>query len=81
MNERLSAEDAIRAMLDRRRPGTSICPSEAARLITDNWRAQMHEIRSAAAEMAASGEIMVTQRGRVVDITLARGPVRLARRD
>ena len=77
----MSPEDAIRAMIARRRPGTSICPSEAARLLAPaNWRDHMDQIRSAAAGMVRTGEIVVTQKGQVVDPDLARGPIRLARR-
>jgi hypothetical protein len=40
----------------------------------------MDTARAAAAELAADREIEVTQRGDVVDIAQARGPIRLRRR-
>jgi hypothetical protein len=41
------------------------------------WRAHMHPVREAAARLAARGAIDVLQKGVVVDVTRARGPVRL----
>ena len=40
----------------------------------------MDMARAAAAELVADGEIEVTQRGEVVDVAQARGPIRLRRR-
>ncbi len=74
--------DAIRALLDRRAPGRTICPSEAARAVggDDGFRAHMDVVRAAAREMVARGELEVAQRGEVVDLDAARGPIRLRRR-
>ena len=44
---------------------------------TEAWRAHMHPVREAAARLAARGSIDVLQKGVVVDVTRARGPVRL----
>lgn len=56
----------------------SICPSEVARALADDWRPLMPDVRAAAAELAAEGRLVVTQRGKVVDLATVRGPVRLA---
>ena len=74
-------EDAIRALLERRAAGKTICPSEAARAVggDDGFREHMDPVRAAAREMVARGEIEVTQRGVVVDLDAARGPIRLRR--
>jgi|GEM_PF-636984 len=70
---------AIRALLDAR-AGKTICPSEVARALdATEWRPLMEPVRRAAGALAECGEIVVTQRGRTVDIAKARGPVRLAR--
>ncbi len=62
----------------------SICPSEAARLVADEfrceWRDLMSLVRHAAHELVEEGRIEVTQNGRAVELREARGPVRLARR-
>jgi hypothetical protein len=71
----------ILELLERRGPGKTICPSDAARALAgENFRPLMDTARAAAAELAAGGEIEVTQRGEVVDIAQARGPIRLRRR-
>ncbi len=72
---------AILRLLDRRRAGASICPSDAAREVEPHaWRALMPRVRAVAAALAACGVIEIRQRGLVVDPShLPRGPVRLAR--
>jgi len=73
-------ERAIGALLDRRAPA-SICPSDAARAVEPQaWRALMPRARAAAGRLAAAGAVEVTQRGEVVDVATARGPVRVRRR-
>lgn len=77
----MRADATIRALLREARPGASICPSQVARAIdATHWRALMPRVRAAAGRLAVRGEIDVTQRGRTVDVTTARGPVRLRRR-
>ena len=74
-------EEAIGRLLDQRRPEVSICPSEAARAVDpEGWRDLMPAARAAAGRLAAAGEAEVTQRGEVVDVATARGPVRVRRR-
>ncbi len=73
-------EQVILRLLGQRSPEGSICPSDAARAARpDGWRALMDEVRAAAGRLAVRGEVDVTQRGRVVDIATARGPVRIRR--
>lgn len=78
--------DAIVTLLAARAPGTSICPSEAARALAAGgpagdaaWRALMPRVRAAAARLAAAGRIEATQRGAPADPLAARGPIRLRR--
>jgi uncharacterized protein DUF3253 len=74
-------ERAIGALLDDRRVGATICPSEAARAVDpQGWRELMPAARAAAGRLAAAGRVEVTQRGEVVDVATARGPVRVRRR-
>jgi hypothetical protein len=73
-------ERTIDELLDQRRPGTTICPSEAARAVdADGWRDLMPAARAAAGRLVAAGQAEVTQRGEVVDVATARGPVRIRR--
>ncbi|WP_092806321.1 DUF3253 domain-containing protein [Klenkia marina] len=70
----------IEELLDARAPTSSICPSDAARAVDpDGWRELMDDARAAAGELAAQGRVQVTQRGEVVDVATARGPVRIRR--
>jgi hypothetical protein len=72
---------AILELLEQRAPGKTICPSDAARAVAaTDFRPLMDTARAAAAELVAEGKIEVTQRGEVVDIAQARGPIRLRRR-
>jgi hypothetical protein len=70
----------MRALLWHRRPESTICPSDAARVVGgESWRGLMDTAREVAAELAREGVIAVRQHGADVDITSATGPVRLAR--
>ena len=58
----------------------TICPSEAARAVEpEKWRELMEAARRAARRLVAKGEVIITQRGRVVDASTARGPIRIRR--
>ncbi len=71
-------EREILDLLTERGRGKSICPSEAARRVDpDDWRNHMEDARSAARRLVARGEIEITQGGRVVDPSSAKGPIRL----
>ena len=73
-------ERAVLDLLDARAGGATICPSEAARAVGgEEWRALMEPARSAARRLVARGEVEVTQAGRVVDPSTARGPIRVRR--
>lgn len=73
-------ETAITDLLDARGAGKTICPSEAARRVdADGWRDLMEPARRAARRLVDAGEIRMTQQGRPVDPSTAKGPVRLRR--
>ena len=75
---------AILDLLEQRGPEKTICPSDAARAIgDDDWRDLMEPARQVAGALAEEGVVEVTQRGEVVDVATARGPVRIrtARRE
>lgn len=73
-------ERRIEELLDARAPTSSICPSDAARSVDpEGWRDLMPAAREAAGRLAAAGAVQVTQRGEVVDVGTARGPVRIRR--
>lgn len=68
---------AILDLLAARGPGKTICPSDAARMLAEDWRPLMDLVRAEAAVMVAEGLIEVTQKGQVVAPEVARGPIRL----
>jgi len=71
-------EQAITGLLEARPHGATICPSEAARAVGgDDWRPLMERARRAARRLVAAGEAEICQRGRVVDPSTARGPIRI----
>jgi hypothetical protein len=74
-------EAAILRLLAERGAGKTICPSEAARAVGGEdrarWEALMEPARAAARRLVAQGTIVITQGGRVVDGSTAKGPIRL----
>ena len=73
----LRLEAAIRELLQARAVGATICPSEAARRVDELWRPLMERARAAARRLCAAGELQITQGGRVVDPSTAKGAIRL----
>jgi hypothetical protein len=57
----------------------SVCPSEVARALADDWRPLMDDVREEAAALADAGALRVTQGEETVDARSARGPIRLRR--
>jgi hypothetical protein len=83
-------EESIRSLLAQRAHDATICPSEAARAVAaaegsaaagadEAWRALMEPARRAARRLVAAGEVEITQGGRVVDPSTAKGPIRVRR--
>ncbi len=69
----------IRAML-RHRDGTTICPSDAARVVGGTqWRDIVPLAREVAHDLVGQDVVVVQQKGQPVDVREARGPVRIAR--
>ncbi|UMB68099.1 DUF3253 domain-containing protein [Mycobacterium paraterrae] len=70
---------AILALARHRGPGSSICPSDAARAVGgDRWRELTEPSRSIAFELARAGDVEITQRGAVVDPgQQPAGPIRI----
>ncbi len=76
VHDRLAA--TIRTLL-RHRDGTTICPSDAARVVGgQQWRDVVPVARSVAHELVEQHQVVVQQKGEPVDVRAARGPVRIA---
>ncbi len=68
----------IRTLL-RHRDGTTICPSDAARVVGGpRWRDVVPVAREVAHELVEQQVVVVQQKGEEVDVREARGPVRIA---
>lgn len=77
-SERLAA--AMRALLQHRDPESTICPSDAARVVAgDQFRGAMDAARQVAAELREGGLVRTTQRGKEIDPLTAHGPIRIGR--
>lgn len=73
-------EAAIVDLLGQRATEATICPSEAARMVDpDGWRDLMEPARMAARRLVVAGQVVITQRGSVVDPSTAKGPIRVRR--
>lgn len=71
-------QDAIVQLLDQRAVTSTICPSEAAKQVDpDGWRDLMEPARRAARRLVDEGKVEITQGGRVVDPSTAKGPIRV----
>lgn len=71
-------ETAILTVLEQRAAHHSVCPSEIARSeYGRRWRDHMETVRRAARRLVGAGLIEITQRGRTVDPTDVKGPIRL----
>lgn len=71
---------ALQQLLDARPATSTICPSEVARAVGgEDWRELMEPARMAARRLVAQGGAEITQGGRVVDPSTAKGPIRIRR--
>ncbi|MEM6891589.1 MAG: DUF3253 domain-containing protein [Pseudomonadota bacterium] len=62
------------ALAEARGPRRTFCPSDAARrLAPEDWRPLMPRVRRVAADLP----LCATQKGQIVDVLTARGPIRL----
>ena len=70
-------EQAILGLLSEREKGKTICPSEAAQAIAEDWQPLMERSRRAARRLVAAGKIKILQKGKIVDPGSAKGSIRL----
>lgn len=72
------ARSTMLALL-RSRDGSTICPSDVARIIGGkDWRQQMELVRRVASDLVDEAAVVVLQKGEPVDARAARGPIRIA---
>lgn len=72
-------ESMIVDLLNARKSGSSICPSDVARALSkESWRELMPAIRECADNMVEQKILLVTQKGHQVSSAVsAKGPIRL----
>ncbi|RPF72206.1 DUF3253 domain-containing protein [Aurantiacibacter spongiae] len=78
----MTPDQAILRLLEERGEGKTICPSEAARLLTEegsDWRERMGDVHAAAGRLGEHGRIRTTWRGE--PRAVGDGPYRIARAD
>ncbi len=75
-------ETSLLTLLAARARTATVCPSEAARAVGgEQWRELMEPARAAARRLVARGQVEITQGGRVVDGSTAKGPIRVRKVD
>ena len=73
----LRIDAAILALLQSRSNGSTICPSEAARIVGGkSWRVLMDDVRTRAAILSTKRRIRITRRGQTVVGHPTKGPLR-----
>ena len=74
-------ETTILDLLAQRARTSTICPSDAARAVggddEETWRGLMEPSRRAARRLVDRGEVVITQGGKVVDPSTAKGAIRI----
>jgi hypothetical protein len=64
-------------LLQKRGAGKTICPSEVARQLGgETWRNLMPDVRAVGTRLMDEGKIVTLQKGKVVDVRTAKGPIR-----
>jgi uncharacterized protein DUF3253 len=68
----------ILSTASQRGPEKSTCPSEIARMLfPDDWRNHMRNVVDAAIDLHHQGKVMITQKGKAVDVNHIKGPIRI----
>ena len=75
---RIEAE--ILALTEARGPEKSICPSEVARALDEDWRTLMTDVRRSAVRLAEAGRIDILRKGKPIEPGAIRGVIRLRSR-
>lgn len=70
-------ESRILDLLKARGAGKTICPSELLNEDEKQNKSMMEDVRASARKLAYSGHIVIAQKGKRVDPSTAKGPIRL----
>ncbi len=71
-------ETAIMELLASRPRNATICPNDAAKLVVgEEWDRFVKPARAAARRLSVEGRVVITQDGRRIDPSTAKGPFRI----
>ena len=78
MQQHGDISETILSFATHRGPEKSTCPSEIARMLyPDDWRRHMRNVQNAAIELHNQGKVVITQKGKPVDVNHIKGPIRI----
>jgi hypothetical protein len=78
MQEKQIIAARILMVAEQRGSDKSTCPSEIARMLFPNdWREHMRTIMEVAIDLSIDGKILITQKGKAIDVGKIKGPVRI----
>ncbi len=70
--------EAILCLVTERGEGKTICPTEAAKAVSEaHWRKLLPDVRAEAVRLASAGDIAIYRKGKPVDPTDFKGVYRL----
>jgi hypothetical protein len=75
----IDAKAVTLSLLERRAPGATICPSEVARAIAEDWRGAMPAVHAAIDELIGDGLVRLSWKGQ--QLGARSGPYRIRRND
>jgi hypothetical protein len=75
----IDAKAVTLSLLERRAPGATICPSEVARAIAEDWRGAMPAVHAAIDELVGDGLVRLSRKGQ--PLGARSGPYRIRRND
>jgi hypothetical protein len=78
MQQHTDIHEAIISIVTHRGHEKSTCPSEIARMLfPDDWRRHMKDVLHVAIQLHIQGEVVITQKGKPIDVKYIKGPIRI----
>ena len=78
MQQQGDISPTILSVAKHRGPEKSTCPSEIARMLfPEDWRKEMKNVVDVAIDLHNQGKVMITQKGKPIDVNHIKGPIRI----